>query len=211
MPRENIVKRLVQEIGDFDTSKDENLPIEYYEMRDYAKTRVLLKTSIKSHAVIFTLVNIFLFATNIFADPANIGHFFELWAFWVFLGWGFILWSHFVIVKGIIDIDDIDRKIFAIISLILVYIAGLLVFTNYISNYYLASSSLWWPWGVGLIVLIIGSYAYVVYQTDEQGSFSNRVKKEMKIIKAEAILKEARKSEEKMKDIKEKLDLNRNE
>lgn len=196
MPRDVIVKRLIKEIGDLDTSNDENLPIEYYEMRDYAKTRVLLKSSINIHLLIFILINIFLILTNIFLDPKPIRNFFELWGFWVLLGWGFLLWAHYVIVKGIMDIEDIDKKIFAIISLILLYIAGILVFTNYITNYYSNNEFIWWHWAVGAIGLIIGIYAYVVYQTDERGSLKNRINKEMELMKSKALIDDTEKSNE---------------
>ena len=34
MPRKEIVKRLVEEIGEIDTSKDDDVPLEYLEMRE---------------------------------------------------------------------------------------------------------------------------------------------------------------------------------
>lgn len=196
MSRDLIVKRLVEELGDLDTSNDENLPIEYYEMRDYAKTRVLLKSSIKSHTLIFILVNAFLLLSNFFADPKD--NFLEMWSIWVLAAWGLLLWSHFVIVYGIIDIDDIDRKIFAIISLILSYIGLLIIFINYLANFYGGTTYLWWYWVLAGICLVIGSYAYVVYQTDERGHLKNKIEKEMKKIQVKAI----KNTEKDGKDIK---------
>jgi hypothetical protein len=186
MPRKEIVKRLVEEIGEIDTSKDDDVPLEYLEMREVAKARVILKSSVKAHSLIYGLVNIFLLFTNFFADPNPINHFFEVWSVWVILGWGLLLWTHFVVIWGILSVKHVDKKIFVIISLILGYIALLLIYTNYIVIHYSNTDFLWWYWAAGGIALIIGSYAYIVYEIDESSKKKRQIDRELKIMRGSA-------------------------
>ena len=183
MPRKEIVKRLVEEIGEVDTSSDEDVPLEYLEMREVAKARVILKSSVRGHSLIYGLVNVFLIFLNFFGDPNPINHFFEIWSVWVILGWGLLLWTHSVIIWGVLSVKNVDRKIFAIIALILGYMGLLLIFTNYIVIYYSDTDFLWWPWTSGGIGLIIGSYGYIVYEIDESSKKKQKIDRELKIMR----------------------------
>ena len=184
-PRSGIVKRLVKEVENLSVDKDlEEHPLEYYEMRDLAKLRVVLRSSVRSHLFIYSLINILLILANIFADPNPINYIFEIWALWVVIGWGLLLWVHSVIIWGIIKIKNLDLKIYAIISLILVYIALLLIYVNYLTIYYSDSTYHWWPWSTAGIVIGIGAYAYIVHEMDEGGKMKIRIEDEMKKIQA---------------------------
>ena len=81
MAKRRLIRRLVEEIKHEDLTEEENLPLEYYELKELAKTRVLLKGSLKIHAIIYLFLNVFVIILNLFAISTTIVHFFDLWFF----------------------------------------------------------------------------------------------------------------------------------
>ena len=93
----SLIKRLVREVKDVEPFPAENLPIEEYEIQELARTRVILKYSIKVHLLVFVCVNILLMTINIFTTLNTNGKIIEFWALWVIIGWGFLLWMHILL------------------------------------------------------------------------------------------------------------------
>jgi hypothetical protein len=184
MAKIKLIKRLVKEIDTVDMTPAENLPLEHYELKELAKTRVLLKGSIKVHAIVFLFVNIFLTIINLFADTRPISTIYDLWFLWSFVGWGLIFFAHFVIVFTI-NIDNLEQRIFAITVSILLYIIGFLIFINYFVNDMENLSYLWWPWPAVALALFSAAYAYIVFEHDDKKKMEKRIGKEILKIKEE--------------------------
>lgn len=202
----NVIKRLVEEIKNVDLTSEENLPIEYYELKELAKTRVLLKGSIKIHAIVYMFVNLFVLILNLFGRFTEINTIFDMWFIWVILGWGLILWSHSVIVISV-SVVHLEQRIFAITVSILAYIAGFLVFINYFVNHATNSEYYWWPWAAVFIALFSAAYAYIVFEKEDTSKMERRIGIEIEKMKDEEEIRKEKqalkisKKEEKSKSI----------
>lgn len=166
----SIVKRLIQEIDDEDISASEDLPIEYYEMRELAKKRVIMRSAFRTHLIIFFLVNSFLITVNYFEQDIPITTFNDLWSVWVLSIWGLPLWSHFWSIKTQTITDD-RQRIFILTFFMNVYLASFFISLNYFGTRYINDSSdLWWPWAVGfqLVFTLINAYFTFVKTNDAQ-------------------------------------------
>ncbi|TFH31246.1 MAG: 2TM domain-containing protein, partial [Promethearchaeota archaeon] len=120
MKTPEIVKRLVREINQHeeDDLDDKNFPIEYYELRELAKGRVLMKSSFKTHLFIYLLVNIFLIILNFLGGFQPLESFVYIWCLWSILGWGLILLAHGIILVTM-NIPNLEYRIYIIVSVIL--------------------------------------------------------------------------------------------
>jgi len=195
-----LIKRLVREVKDVEPAPDENLPIEEYEIRELARTRVILKYSIKVHLFTYVCVNVLLVTINLFTmNPQN--SFMEFWGLWVILSWGFLLWIHILLGLSIY-FKKLENRIFFITSLTLFYLSFLLIFVNYLTIFLANGEFLWWPWSTGALFIFIAVYAYIVFETDDQTKVKIRVKKELtKIIQQrEEHQREAQAQETKSQD-----------
>lgn len=201
MKTPEIVKRLVKEIGAEPNEEDENLPIEYYELREIAKTRVLLKSSFKTHLFIYGLVNIFLIVLNLWGGFHPIDSFTDLWSLWSVLGWGLILVAHGIILATY-TITNLEYRIFVITSVIAFYIAGFLVFVNFFAIAVTESERLWWYWPIIAIFLFVAGYAWIVFYSENKEKFNSRISQEMEYL--------MEKSEEKEENLKQKKELEKN-
>ena len=173
-----LIKRLVKEVKDVVPSPDENLPIEEYEIQELARTRVILKYSIKMHLLIYICVNVLLVTINVFATLNTDRTIMDFWALWAIIGWGFLLWMH-ILLGFSIYFKKLENRIFFITSLGLLYVNCLLILINYLTIYLAHSEFLWWPWSTGGIFIFIGAYAFIVFETDDAKKMEARVKKEL--------------------------------
>ena len=177
-----LIKRLVREVKDVEPSPTEDLPvedlpIEEYEIRELAKTRVILKYSIKVHLLTYICINFLLLTINVFAlNPDKT--FWDFWAFWVILSWGFMLWLHILIGLSIY-FKTLENRIFFIVALALFYLSGLLIFLNYLTMHHAHAEFLWWPWSTGGLITFIAVYAFIVFETDDKKKMGIRVNKEL--------------------------------
>ena len=176
-----LIKRLVKEMKDVVPSPAENLPIEEYEIQELARTRVILKYSIKVHLLTFICVNVLLVTINLFTSWNTDKPLIEFWALWVIFGWGFLLWSHTLLGLSIY-FKKLENRIFFITSCSLFYLAILLIFLNYLTIYFAHGEIYWWPWSTGGIIVFIAIYAFIVFETDDQIKVEARVKKELQKI-----------------------------
>ncbi|MHA1776693.1 MAG: 2TM domain-containing protein [Promethearchaeota archaeon] len=186
MKTPNIIRRLVNEISaEPINDEDDNLPIEYYELRELAKNRVLLKSSLKTHIFIYLIVNTFLIILNILGNIPPVSNFTDLWSLWSILGWGLLLVAHTMILVTN-NIPNLEYRIYIITSTILLYIG---LFLIYLNNYLFIAgqtSDYWWYWPDIAIILFISAYAWIVFYSENKEKFKSRVDKEI----AELIEKE---------------------
>jgi len=63
----SIIKRLVKEVNkkEDDSSVEEDIPIEHLELAEIARKRVLIKSTLKSHIIIYLLTNTLLILINL--------------------------------------------------------------------------------------------------------------------------------------------------
>ncbi len=186
MKTPEIVKRLVKEINqpDEDDIGERNLPLEYYELRELAKARVLLKSSFKSHLFIYILVNIFLIILNFLGGLHPLESFVYIWCLWSILGWGLILLAHGMILVAM-NIANLEYRIFIIVSVLLIYIIGFLAYINYFIIEINEIHQVWWYWPAIAIALFIAGYAWIVFYSENKDKFYTRVSAEMDHLKAQ--------------------------
>ena len=118
-------------VNNSDQSSEDNLPIEYYELREIAKRRVLLKQAVKAHFLIYLCTNLFLLVLNfVLYSPSNI---FEIWALIPIGAWG-ILWIHLWVLLTD-QIPDFRRKMFLINVAIIIIVIPFIIYMNYWANW----------------------------------------------------------------------------
>ncbi|MHA1518666.1 MAG: 2TM domain-containing protein [Promethearchaeota archaeon] len=185
MKTPKIVERLVNEITQHDENDlgDKNLPLEYYELRELAKARVLLKSSFKSHLFIYGLVNIFLVILNFLGGLQPLDSFIYIWSLWSILGWGLILLAHGMILVAM-NIPNLEYRIFVIVSVLLIYIIGFLAYVNYYIIVIDETHTVWWYWPAIAIALFVAGYAWIVFYSENKDKFYTRVSAEMEHLKA---------------------------
>ena len=63
----SIIRRLVKEVNkkEEDSSVEEDIPIEHLELAEIARKRVLIKSTLKSHIIIYLLTNTLLILINL--------------------------------------------------------------------------------------------------------------------------------------------------
>ena len=172
-----LIKRLVKEVKDVEPAPVENLPIEEYEIRELARTRVILKYSIKVHLFTYVCVNVLFVTINLFTMNPD-SSFMAFWALWVILSWGFLLWIHILLGLSIY-FEKLEIRIFFIVACTLFYLSLLLIFLNYLISHLAYGEFLWWPWSTGAIFIFVAVYAFIVFETDDQKKMDARVNKEL--------------------------------
>ena len=184
MKTPEIVKRLVKELSQHEEEdhEDKNLPIEYYELREIAKGRVLMKSSFKTHLFIYLLVNIFLIILNFLGGWQPLESFVYIWCLWSILGWGLILLAHGIILVTM-NVPNLEYRIYIIVSVILLYIGGFLVYVNYYIIVIDENHPVWWYWPAIAIGLFIAGYAWIVFYSENKDKFYTRVSEEMNYLK----------------------------
>ncbi|WP_457558669.1 2TM domain-containing protein [Candidatus Harpocratesius sp.] len=182
MKTPHIVKRLVREIGTEQIDEDENLPIEYYELRELAKTRVLLKSSLKTHFFVYLIVNLFVVILNILGNIPPVESFLDLWSLWSVLGWGLLLLAHAMILATY-NIPNLEYRIFIITSVISIYIGLFLIYLNYYLRIANNDDEIWWYWPDIAILLFIAAYAWIVFYSENKEKFNSRIEREMEFLR----------------------------
>ncbi len=82
----SIIKRLVKEVNkneDEESSiEEEDIPIEHLELAEIARKRVLIKSTLKSHTIIYLLTNtlLILINLNVFEELIHINDITDFWA-----------------------------------------------------------------------------------------------------------------------------------
>ncbi len=149
----------------------EDRPLEFYELREFAKKRVLLKKTYKIHLLVYLIINGFLFYINWreLEDPrSSILHF---WAYFPLIIWGIFLWVHgiYMVTNNVRFLmgTSLQKKIFIIVSLTMLYLALLTPFINHLINYYSDSSGMWWHYVDILIGVFVIVYWYAIREIDE--------------------------------------------
>jgi 2TM domain len=178
----SIVDRLVKEVEQEEISDEEDgLPIEFYELRELAKNRVLLKDSFQIHLFLYLVINGFLFVLNLLYFPTQITSGYDLWSLWPILTWGIWIWTHGWAVLTV-NIDDFQQRMFVVISSTIFFLVSYFIFVNYYSNYLLDITVIWWPYILVFLAIFLSIYAYLVFLGKDSNRFEYKVLKEVNII-----------------------------
>ncbi len=182
----SIIKRLVKEVNkkEDDSSVEEDIPIEHLELAEIARKRVLIKSTLKSHIIIYLLTNtlLILINLNVFEDPIPINEITDFWAAWPILIWAVALIAHAMIVITI-NINDYDKRVFVITTAMNIAIGGLLVYINYVSNYLININTNWWVYVFTFLGFFIIVHAWVVFRNSDKTKLEKKIRKEFEKLK----------------------------
>ncbi len=182
----SIIKRLVKEVNkkEDDSSVEEDIPIEHLELAEIARKRVLIKSTLKSHIIIYLLTNtlLILINLNVFEDPIPINEITDFWAAWPILIWAVALIAHAMIVITI-NINDYDKRVFVITTVMNIAIGGLLVYINYVSNYLISINTNWWVYVFTFLGFFIIVHAWVVFRNSDKTKLEKKIRKEFEKLK----------------------------
>ncbi|QEE15041.1 2TM domain-containing protein [Promethearchaeum syntrophicum] len=180
----SIIRRLVKEVNkseDDESSieEEEDIPIEHLELAEIARKRVLIKSTLKSHTIIYLLTNtlLILINLNVFEDPIPINEITDFWAAWPILIWGVGLIAHAMIVITM-NINDYDKRVFLITTVMNIAIGGLLVYINYLTNYLIDINSKWWIYVFTFLGFFITVHAWVVFRDSDKTKLEKKIRKE---------------------------------
>ncbi len=137
---------------------DEDMDLEFYELRDEAVKRVAIKTSVKIHLAVWAVINIFLVSLNLYLVNFQITSITDFWTFWTLFAWGFGLYVH-ATVWFTLDIKNLGRKMFYIHFLVG---AGLIPFLAAI-NLLTMPAYLWFWWVLGGEISFILLHYYITF------------------------------------------------
>jgi hypothetical protein len=207
----SVIKKFVKVVNENTTEPvtEEDLPIEFYELKELARRKVLLRSSVRTDAILYFVVNSFLLALNLFVDFDHITVIYDVWAIWPIFAWSIFLLVHFIIYISD-DLPDYRVKMLLIDGAIVLSVNPFLIYINYLANYYaeLALISrytprLWWPWTGIISIIFFLVHAYFVYYVKDDEKLEKSIKREiMRITKKEGIdLKNIVKFREQMKDV----------
>ena len=182
----SIIKRLVKEVSkseDDSSVVEEDIPIELLELAEIARKRVLIKSTLKS-LIIYLLTNtlLILINLNVFEDLIPINEITDFWAAWPILIWGVALIAHATIVITI-NINDYDKRVFVITTVMNIAIGGLLVYINYVSNYLIEININWWVYVFTFLGFFIIVHAWVVFRDSDKTKLEKKIRKEFDKLK----------------------------
>ena len=177
----SIVKKIVESINNPSNDASENLPIEFYELREMAKRRVLLRDSVKMDATVYFIANAFLILLNILLKPIH--SIFDLWALWFAIPWGVFLWIHLWVYLTDTE-PNYRKKMFKIDIAMVIAINPFLIFVNYSINYHngtLATFPIgfWWHWTLLLSLIVVIIHYYLISNVKENKKLDDSVQKEI--------------------------------
>ncbi len=182
----SIIRRLVKEVNkkEDDSSVEEDIPIEHLELAEIARKRVLIKSTLKSHIVIYLLTNTLLILINLnaFEELIPINEITDFWAAWPILIWGIGLIAHATIVFTI-NITDYDKRVFVITTVMNIAIGGLLVYINYLTNYLININKIWWLYVFTFLGFFIIVHAWVVFRNSDKTKLEKKIRKEFEKLK----------------------------
>ena len=183
----SIIKRLVKEVNkseDDSSVVEEDIPIEHLELAEIARNRVLIKSTLKSHTIIYLLTNtlLILINLNVFENPIPINEITDFWAAWPILIWGVALIAHATIVFTI-NINDYDKRVFVITTVMNIAIGGLLVYINYLTNYLNDINMIWWVYVFTFLGFFIIAHAWVVFRDSDKTKLEKKIRKEFDKLK----------------------------
>lgn len=153
-------------------------------LRQIAREIVVRRVILRTHWIIYILVNILLFAINYFVDYSY------PWHYWPIVGWGVALlihtFSYITYRKGLIATTSgglITYHIF-----IYVLISGLLAFINWFTNTPHGIDWFFWPFGSWSALVLVHLILYLMYRpkTGENANKSwidRQVEAELKKVK----------------------------
>ena len=179
----SIIKRLVKEVNksedDESSKEEEDIPIEHLELAEIARKRVLIKSTLKSHTIIYLLTNtlLILINLNVFEDLIHINDITDFWAAWPILIWGIGLIAHAMIVITM-NITDYDKRVFIITTGMNIAIGGLLVYINYLTNYLIDINSNWWIYVFTFLGFFIIVHAWLVFRDSDKTKLEKKIRKE---------------------------------
>ena len=199
----SIIRRLVKEVNKKEdgSSVEEDIPIEHLELAEIARKRVLIKSTLKSHTIIYLLTNTLLILINLnaFEDLIPINEITDFWAAWPILVWGIGLIAHATIVITI-NIIDYDKRVFVITTVMNIAIGGLLVYINYLTNYLIDINTNWWIYVFTFLGFFIIVHAWVVFRDSDKTKLEKKIRKEFEKLKE---LEEKKSLEE--KEVREEI------
>jgi len=143
---------------------EEDVDLEFYELRDEALKRWAIKSSVKIHFVVWAVINTFLVVLNLFVVNLQVTGLGDFWAFWTLCGWGFGLYVH-ATVWFTLNVKDLSKKVF----LIHVFMGvGLIPFLAAVNL--LTTPTYQWFWWVlvGELALIVLHYYITFISTSKQ-------------------------------------------
>jgi hypothetical protein len=183
----SIIRRLVKEVNkkEDDSSVEEDIPIEHLELAEIARKRVLIKSTFKSHIIIYLLTNtlLILINLNVFEPPIiPIDDIVDFWAAWPILIWGIGLIAHATIVITI-NIIDYDKRVFVITTVMNIAIGGLLVYINYLTNYLIDINTNWWIYVFTFLGFFIIVHAWLVFRDSDKSKLEKKIRKEYEKLK----------------------------
>jgi len=183
------------------SSVEEDIPIEHLELAEIARKRVLIKSTLKSHIIIYLLTNTLLILINLnaFEDLIPINEITDFWAAWPILVWGIGLIAHATIVITI-NIIDYDKRVFVITTVMNIAIGGLLVYINYLTNYLIDINTNWWIYVFTFLGFFIIVHAWVVFRDSDKTKLEKKIRKEFEKLKE---LEEKKSLEE--KEVREEI------
>jgi len=152
-----VVPSEVQETGP-SIGPDEDMDLEFYELREEAVKRVAIKSSVKIHLVVWAVINIFLVFLNLLLTNFHVTGISDFWAFWTICGWGFGLYVHSTVWLTL-NVKNLGKKMFYIHILVG---GGLIVFLMAI-NLLTMPTYLWFGWVVGAEIALILLHYYISF------------------------------------------------
>ncbi len=138
--------------------QEEDMDLEFYELRDEAVKRVAIKTSVKIHLAVWAVVNIFLVILDLYLANFQITSITDFWAFWTIFPWGFGLYVH-ATAWFTLDVKKVGKKMFFLHFLIG---AGLIPFLAVV-NLVTIPTYLWFWWVLGGEVAFILLHYYITF------------------------------------------------
>ena len=179
----SIIKRLVKEVNkneDEESSiEEEDIPIEHLELAEIARKRVLIKSTLKSHTIIYLLTNtlLILINLNVFEELIHINDITDFWAAWPILIWGVGLIAHAMIVITM-NIIDYDKRVFIITTVMNIAIGGLLVYINYLTKSLFNINSNWWIYVFTFLGFFIIVHAWLVFRDSDKTKLEKKIRRE---------------------------------
>jgi len=164
-----------------DSQVEDDLDLEFYELRDEAVKRVALKRSVQIHFAVWAVLNIFLVALNLTLvnfRPMTLNDF---WTFWTLFCWGFGLYVH-ATVWFTIDVQGIGKRMFFIHCLIALGLIPLLASINLLTTP--AYHWFWWVLGGELAFLFI--QYYITFISTGPNRLESAIQREIELLRKRA-------------------------
>ncbi len=156
---------------------NEDVDLEFYELRDEAVKRVAIKSSVKIHLVVWGVINVFLLMLNLFLVNFQVTNLGDFWVFWTLFAWGLGLYIH-ATAWFTINVKNLAKKIFYIHFLIG---AGLIPFLAAV-NLLTMPSYLWFWWVLGGELAFILLHYYITFMSRKY-NVERAIKQEIDFLK----------------------------